>query len=76
MADINLDEIGPVDYVVVGLPAERADFSGAMASELKALIDGNTIRVLDLVMILKGDDGCLKRRPRRRCRVRCGLMDR
>ena len=43
MADINVDEIGPVDYVVVGFPAERADFSGAMASELKELIDGNTM---------------------------------
>ena len=57
MTDINVDELGPVDYVVVGFPAERADFSGAMASELKALIDGNTIRVLDLVMILKAEDG-------------------
>jgi uncharacterized protein DUF6325 len=57
MADINVDELGPVDYLVVGFPAGKADFSGAMASELKALIDSNTIRVLDLVMITKGDDG-------------------
>ena len=53
MTDINVDELGPVDYLVVGFPAEKANFSGAMASELKALIDGNTIRVLDLVMIVK-----------------------
>ena len=55
MTDMNLDEFGPVDYLVVGFPAEKANFSGEMASELKALIDSNTIRVLDLVMIMKGD---------------------
>ena len=54
MADINLDELGPVDYLVVGFPAEKANFSGEMASELKALVASNTIRVLDLVMIIKG----------------------
>jgi hypothetical protein len=57
MADINVDEIGPVDYLVVGFTAEKANFSGAMASELKGLIDSNTIRVLDLVMVMKGEDG-------------------
>jgi hypothetical protein len=60
MADINVDELGPVDYLVVGFPADKADFSGAMASELKALIDSNMIRVLDLVMIMKGDDGSVE----------------
>jgi hypothetical protein len=29
-------ELGPVDYVVVAFPAGQADFSGAMASELRA----------------------------------------
>jgi Family of unknown function (DUF6325) len=57
MTDINVNELGPVDYLVVGFPADKADFSGAMASELKALVDSNTIRVLDLVMIAKGEDG-------------------
>jgi Family of unknown function (DUF6325) len=60
MADINVDELGPVDYLVVGFPAEKANFSGAMASELKALIDSNTIRVLDLVLLTKGDDGSVE----------------
>ena len=26
MADIDLDQLGPVDYMVVGFPAEKADF--------------------------------------------------
>jgi Family of unknown function (DUF6325) len=60
MADINIDELGPVDYLVVRFPAENANFSGAIASELKALIDSNTIRVLDLVMIMKGEDGSVE----------------
>jgi hypothetical protein len=38
MTDINVDEIGPVDYLVVAFPAEEANFSGEMASELKKLI--------------------------------------
>jgi uncharacterized protein DUF6325 len=57
MTDINVDELGPVDYLVVAFPAEEANFSGEMASELKGLVASNTIRVLDLVMIMKGPDG-------------------
>ncbi len=57
MTDINLDEIGPVDYLVVGFPAEKANFTGEMETELKALIDSHTIRVLDLVIVTKGEDG-------------------
>ncbi len=56
MADINGDELGPVDYLVVGVPAEKANFSGEVASELQALIDSNTVRVLDLVIVMKSDD--------------------
>jgi Family of unknown function (DUF6325) len=60
MAEINVDELGPVDYLVVGFPADQANFSGEMASELKLLIDSNTIRVLDLVLLTKGDDGAVE----------------
>ena len=57
MADINVDELGPVDYVVVGFPADKADFSGAMADELKKLMESGTVRVLDLLMVTKDEDG-------------------
>ena len=60
MTDINVDELGPVDYLVVGFPADEANFSGEMASELKALIDSNTIRVLDLVIVTRGEDGSVE----------------
>ena len=57
MAEINLDQLGPVEYVVVGFPADKADFSGAMADELKKLMDSGTVRVLDLLMVTRGEDG-------------------
>ncbi len=57
MADIDLDQLGPVDYMVVGFPADRANFSGAMADELKKLIDNGTVRVLDLMLVNKSEDG-------------------
>jgi Family of unknown function (DUF6325) len=60
MTDINVDELGPVDYLVVSFPADKANFSGEVASELKKLIDSNTIRVLDLVMIMKDEDGSVE----------------
>ena len=35
MADIDIDQLGPVDYLVVEFPADKASFTGAMANELK-----------------------------------------
>ena len=60
MADIDVDRLGPVDYLVVGFPADKADFSGAMANELKKLMDSGTIRVLDLVLVTKAEDGTVE----------------
>jgi hypothetical protein len=59
MAEINLDELGPVDYLVVRFPEDKANFSGEMAAKLKALIDSKTIRVLDLVILTKAADGSI-----------------
>jgi hypothetical protein len=60
MADIDVDQLGPVDFMVVGFPAGRANFSGAMADELKKLIGSGTIRVLDLVVVTKAEDGSVE----------------
>jgi hypothetical protein len=60
MSDSDVDELGPVDYVVVEFPADQADFSGAMASELKALVDGGVVRVLDLLLLKKEPDGSVE----------------
>ena len=53
-------ELGPVDYVVVAFPAGQANFSGEMASELRALMDSNTVRVLDLLLVAKDVDGSVE----------------
>ena len=60
MTDTDVDQLGPVDYLVVGFPAGKADFSGAMADELKKLMDGGTIRVLDLVIVTRAEDGTVE----------------
>ena len=57
MNDDVMDELGPIDYLVVEFPAGKADFSGAMAAELKKLVEPGLIRVLDLLIITKDADG-------------------
>jgi Family of unknown function (DUF6325) len=59
MSDADV-ELGPVDYVVVAFPAGQANFSGEMASELRSLMDSNTVRVLDLVLVTKNADGSME----------------
>lgn len=56
----NPDVLGPVDYLVVEFPAGKASFSGEMAAQLKALVDRQTVRVLDLVLLRKNDDGSVE----------------
>ena len=50
-----LDLLGPVDWIVVEFPGSR--FNGEVAPEIKAAIDAGTIRLLDLVVVKKDDDG-------------------
>lgn len=60
MTGSEVDELGPVDYLVVEFPADKADFSGAMAAELAALVDGDMVRVLDLLFLKKNPDGSVE----------------
>ena len=48
-------EHGPVDVVVVALG--EPEFDGSVLEELRRLVGEGTIRVLDAMVILKGDDG-------------------
>jgi hypothetical protein len=50
-------ELGPIDYVVVEFPSDRANFSGEAAKELTSLVDRGLIRVMDLLFIRKHADG-------------------
>ena len=52
-----LDELGPVDYLVVEFPAGASNFTGEMAKELLALVDAGTIRVIDILILTKNEDG-------------------
>ena len=60
MTDEDVDELGPVDYLVVEFPADRANFSGEMAAELSALVDRGLVRVLDLLFLRKNEDGSVE----------------
>ena len=55
--DAALDQLGPVDYVVVEFPAGASSFTGEMAAELIALADAGTIRVIDVLILTKNEDG-------------------
>ena len=57
MAEASLVELGPVDYLVVEFPAGASNFTGEMATELVALVDSGTIRVIDILILTKNDDG-------------------
>ena len=60
MSDEDVDELGPVDYLVVEFPAERANFSGEMATELLSLVKRDVVRVLDLLFVTKNADGSVE----------------
>ena len=60
MTDVPLDELGPVDYVIVEFPAGASNFTGEMAKELLALVDRGTIRVIDVVILTKSKDGTVE----------------
>jgi hypothetical protein len=60
MHDSDVDELGPVDYVVVEFPAAQANFSGEMAAELTALVKSGAVRVLDLLFLRKNPDGSVE----------------
>ena len=59
MTEASLDELGPVDYVVVEFPAGARNFTGEMAKELLALVNAGTIRVIDALILTKDDDGAV-----------------
>jgi hypothetical protein len=60
MTDRSLDELGPVDYIVVEFPAGATNFTGEMVKELLALVDSGTVRVIDVVILNKNADGSLE----------------
>jgi hypothetical protein len=54
----NVDELGPVDYIVVEFPGSK--FNGEIAPALDDLVDRGIIRVLDVVVLQKDDKGAIE----------------
>jgi hypothetical protein len=57
MTDVSLDSLGPIDYLVVEFPAGASNFTGEMVEELLALVDGGLIRVVDMLILFKDENG-------------------
>src|ERR1700760_1606439 len=60
MTETTLDQLGPVDYIVVEFPAGESNFTGEMARELLALVDSGTVRVIDILILTKAADGSVE----------------
>jgi len=51
----NMEEIGPVDYMLVGFPGNQ--FKGEIAPAIAELVDAGTIRIIDIAFVGKDADG-------------------
>src|SRR5258705_5626894 len=60
MTEAVLAELGPVDYIVVEFPAGASNFTGEMVEELLALVDAGIIRVIDVLILTKAEDGAVE----------------
>jgi hypothetical protein len=50
-----MDEIGPVDYLIVGFPGNQ--FTGEIAPALADLVEAGTIRIIDVAFVGKDEAG-------------------
>jgi len=55
-----LDELGPVDFVVVEFPAGARNFTGEAADELLKLVEAGSIRLIDMLILEKKEDGTVE----------------
>nr|GLK38399.1 hypothetical protein GCM10017611_52660 [Rhodococcus wratislaviensis] len=54
----DIDELGPVDWIVVEFPGSK--FNGEIAPALGDLVERGIVRVLDLLLLKKDMDGSLE----------------
>ena len=57
MTERSLDELGPVDYLIVEFPEGQQNFTGEGIDELLRLHDSGIIRVMDILILAKDEDG-------------------
>ena len=60
MTSTNLDELGPVDFLIIEFPEGHQNFTGEMVDELIKLVDADIIRVIDAIILVKDDDGSIE----------------
>ena len=58
VGESGIDELGPVDWIVVEFPGSR--FNGEIAPALRDLVDRGLVRVLDLLLLKKDADGTIE----------------
>ena len=58
--ETDLDSLGPVDYIVVEFPAGGSNFTGEMTEELIRLVNAGTIRLIDVLILIKDEDGSVE----------------
>ena len=56
-AEEQVEELGPVDYLVIEFPAGEQNFTGEAAEELAKLAESGIIRILDVLILVKNEDG-------------------
>jgi len=55
--EVTVDELGPVDYIVLEFPPGEQNFTGEALEELVRLSESELIRVLDLLILQKDAGG-------------------
>ena len=60
MAEEFIDELGPVDYMVVEFPPGVSHFTGEILAELTRLVETKQVQLLDLLILQKDADGTIE----------------
>ncbi len=59
MTERSIDELGPVDYLIIEFPVGQQNFTGESITELVSLHEAGTIRIMDLLILVKNADGSI-----------------
>lgn len=57
MTEIDINTLGPVDFVIIEFPDGTSRLTGEGLEELRKLVDSGQIRVLDLLFLAKDEGG-------------------
>jgi len=57
MTERSIDDLGPVDFLIVEFPPGGQHFTGEGAAELLRLHDAGIIRIMDVLILQKAQDG-------------------